>query len=182
MALQQNQNPQNVYNREINFTTTNLSNGNVFSEPHVVTLVNGIYQIPLNQQIINGNQFGPCIVIPLTTNTGFGAPYLKIHLPQNNESVMYVTFAQKNASMVDGYYDYIQGIPESYRTALRNWILDEQSFNSLQTTPLSKKLTFKVKGFDTNQVSASVEFTIEFKAIFGIQEANQGSQSISLTQ
>lgn len=162
-----NQDPQNVYNRVINFTTTNLSNGNQFIEPHTVTLQNGSYNIPLNPINIQGNAYGPCIVVPLTTNINNGAPYLKFHLPQNNESVMYVTFCIRHTGMADGYYDYVNGIPNAYRTALRNWIKDDRLINLSIPTNLTKVLTFTVKGIDTNVASASVQFTVTFRAEFG---------------
>lgn len=163
----QNQNPQNLYNRVINFTTTNLSNGQPFEEPHSVTLQNGNYNIPLNDAIIQGNPFGSCIVVPLSTNSSNGAPYLKFHLPQNDDSVMYVTFAIKHSGMSDGYYDYVQGIPDNYRTALKNWIKDDRIFNSTDTSPKTKTLKFTVKGVETNSVSSSIQFSITFSAIFG---------------
>jgi len=163
----QNQDPKNVYNRVINFTTTDLSNGNVFSEPHTVTLQNGTYNIPLNNTTIQGNPHGPCIVVPLTTNSSNGSPYLKFHLPQNNESTMYVTFAIRHTGMSDGYYDYIQGIPSSYRTALRTWINDNRATLANQSTTLTKSLKFKVKGIDTNVSSASIDFFVTFSAVFG---------------
>lgn len=165
--LNQNIDPQNALNREINFATTNLSNGNQFIEPHTVTLLNGNYNIPLNNSSIQGNPYGPCIVVPLTTNINNGAPYLKFHFPQNNESVMYITFAQKNNSMSDGYYDYIQGIPDTYRSALRTWIRDDRPVAFNQPITLPKTLTFNVKGIDTNLASASVTFTVTFQAQFG---------------
>jgi hypothetical protein len=162
-----NPNPQNVYNYAINFTTTNLSNGNPFVEPHTVTLQNGSYNIPLNPINIQGNAYGPCIVVPLSTNINNGAPYLKFHLPQNDESVMYVTFCIRHTGMNDGYYDYVNGIPDAYRSALRTWIKDDRVTNINATTTLTKTLTFNVKGIDTNVVSATIPFTVTFSATFG---------------
>jgi hypothetical protein len=161
-----NQDPQNVYNRVINFTTTNLLNGNLYEEPHTVILLNGV--TPINSLTIQGNPYGPCIVVPLTTNINQGANYLKFHLPQNNESAMYVTFAQKNNNMSDGYYDYIQGIPDSYRNDLRNWIRDGRVLSTGSQAPLERTISFSVRGIDTNVVSASVDFDITFSAVFGL--------------
>jgi hypothetical protein len=81
---------------------------------------------------------------------------------------MYVTFAQKNASMADGFYDYITGIPVDYRTALRTWIRDNNlPMNLSQVIPRTKSLSFTSYGLDTNQVSSAIPFKINFTAIFG---------------
>jgi len=163
-----NTNPLNSLHKKISFTTTNLSNGEQFDEKHYVTLLNGTYGIPLNSQIIQGNPYGPCIVIPLTTNSGNGSPYLKIHLPQDNESVMYITFSIRHNAMSDGYYDYIQGIPTAYRTALRNWIKDNKLIDLNSTKPTTKSLKFNVRGIDTAQISASLDFYVNFSAVLGL--------------
>jgi len=163
----QNQDPQNVYNYEVNFTTTNLSNGDEFIEPHTVSDPNGSFSVPLNFTKPTGNAYGSIIVIPMSSNSSNGAYYLKLHLPQPGESKMYVTFAQKNNSMADGYYDYIQGIPEDFRTQLRLWILDGLNQLPVNGISKSKTLVFTVKGIDTNVSSASVQFTVSFGATFG---------------
>jgi hypothetical protein len=69
--------------------------------------------------------------------------------------------------MNDGYYDYVNGIPDAYRSALRTWIKDDRVTNINATTTLTKTLTFNVKGIDTNVVSATIPFTVTFSATFG---------------
>jgi sulfite reductase beta subunit-like hemoprotein len=80
---------------------------------------------------------------------------------------MYITFAKKNSSMSDGYYDYVQGIPDDYRNELRAWIRDGKNFIPSGGENLAKKLKFKIKGVDTNDVSASIDFTISISAVYG---------------
>lgn len=166
MATTANQNPANVVHRKVAFTTTNLDNGDIFDEPHFVngpTPV-GAFNIPLNGVSIVGNK----VVVPLQTTTGWGSYWLKFWLPQPGSKIMYVTFAQKNASMADGFYDYITGIPVDYRTALRTWIRDDNLPTNLsQVIPRTKSLSFTSYGLDTNQVSSAIPFKINFTAIFG---------------
>lgn len=160
-----NQDPSNVLNYEVNFTTTNLNNGDPFTEPHFVSgpTPGGTFNIPLNAVPINGNK----VVIPLSTNTAAGSFWLKLHLPQPGSSTMYITFAQKNSAMADGYYDYITGIPATMRTDLRNWIKDNAILNINQNVTKIKTLLFTVYGYDTNQVSSAIQFRVRFSALFG---------------
>jgi hypothetical protein len=158
-----NQNPENVLNYVVNFTTTNVSDGQIFEEPHTVSGPNGAFTIPLNAVSISGSK----IVVPLTTNTAPGAYYLKLHLPQPGSSKFYVTFAQKNNSMADGYYDYITGIPTDYRSSLRTFIADGITTFPTQPTTYSKSLVFTVYGLDTNQVANAVQYTVRLSAVFG---------------
>lgn len=160
-----NQNPQNIQAKySISFTTTNLDNGETFSEPHTASIEAGTYNIPLNAISIGNGK----MVIPLTTNTTQGSHFLKLHLPQPGSSIMYVTFAQKNNAMADGYYDYITGIPSAYRSSLRTWIKDQRITNVSTPTVLDKGLKFKVYGLDTNLLQSAIEFEIKFSATFGV--------------
>lgn len=157
----------------VNFTTTNLSNGNTFVEPHTVSGPNGSFTVPLNAINIGGNK----VVVPLTSDTSPGAYYLKFHMPQPGSSEFYVTFAQKNLSYSDGYYDYTTGIPTDYRSDLRTFIADGAT--SIPTTPhtRTKTLVFMVYGLDTNQTSAAVQFTVKFTAQFGFTSSSGSGSS-----
>lgn len=168
-----NQDPANVLNKKVSFTTTNLLNGEVFLEPHTVSgpTPQGTFTIPLNAINIVGNK----TVIPLTSSTGAGTYWLKIHKPQPGSSALYVTFAQKNSAMADGYYDYVTGIPAAFRTALRSWIADNPT--SLSTSPVTytKSLLFTVNGIDTNQISSAIQFRVSFSAVIGGVAIGTGS-------
>jgi hypothetical protein len=159
-----NQAPQNVLHYAVNFTTTNLDNGDSFVEPHSVSgpTPGGTFNIPLNAVPITGSK----VVVPLQTTTGSGSYWLKFWLPQPGSSIMYVTFCVKNNSYADGYYDYQTGIPSAYRTALRTWIRDNVTTNVSSTVTLNKNLLFTVYGLDTNQVSSAIQFRVRFEAIF----------------
>lgn len=159
-----NTNPANALNKKIKFTTTNLDNGTIFIEPFEVTGPNGSFNVPLNAVNYSGLG-GKKVFIPLTTNTSEGANYLKIHLPQPGSDTLYVTFAKKHSVMADGYYDYISGIPNSYRTDLRNWILDGNSITQISTI-FSKTLVFSAIGQNTNQSSQAIQFKIKFVGTF----------------
>lgn len=177
-----NQNPASIPTaKSVTFTTTNLSNGETFVEPHSVAgpTPSGTFNIPLNGISLLG---GTKVVVPLSTTTGFGSYWLKFHMPQPGSSKMYVTFAQKNNSMADGYYDYSSGIPADFRTALRNWIKDNKTTSVSSTTVLSKSLLFTVYGLDTNKVSSAIQFKVTFKASFGasIPAESAAPASISL--
>lgn len=164
MATTANQNPANVVHRKVTFNTTNLSNGDIFDEPYFVNgpTPGGTFNIPLNGVGIVGNK----VVVPIQTTTGWGSYWLKFWLPQPGSKIMYVTFAQKNASMADGYYDYITGVPSDYRTALRTWIRDNVATPINSSVTKTKSLVFTSYGLDTNQVSAAIQFKINFTAIF----------------
>jgi len=54
-----NQDPASVLNAVVNFTTTNLSDGDPFVEPHTVSGPNGTFTIPLNAVNIGGNNSCP---------------------------------------------------------------------------------------------------------------------------
>lgn len=162
MAQFQNQDPQNAYNYEVNFTTTNLSNGDPFVEPHTVSGPTpvGAINIPLNAIVSGSKAF-----IPLTSASGNGAYYLKLHFPQPGSSKMYVTFAMRHTGYNDGYYDFIQGIPDDYRAAFKEFCRDGNLISINNTTPQIKKMKFVVKGIDTNNVSASVEYQVWLRYI-----------------
>lgn len=156
--------PENIkIAKKVSFTTTDLSNGSTFVEPHTVTLDNGSYNVPLNFVI---DSTGTKIFVPLTTSTGPGSSWLKIHLPQPDESIMYITYAVKSNRMVDGYYDFINGINSTYRAHLRTFILDGLSIPAAGLPNQTKDLKFYVYGLDTNQTQNTIQFTVRFRANF----------------
>jgi len=88
-------------------------------------------------------------------------------MPQPNSSKFYITYAVKNNSYADGYYDYQTGIPSQYRTDLRNFILDAAQSIPQFPTSITKTLVFSVYGLDTNQVSSAIQYKVIFSATFG---------------
>jgi len=117
---------------------------------------------------------GTKFVVPLTTDTASGAPFLKFHLPNGTSSnKMYVTFAVKNSRMADGYYDYTTGIPALYKTNLKNFIVaglngQPLSYNQFINLngPKTKEIRFTAYGSSTNKPAEAVTFYITFKAVF----------------
>lgn len=114
---------------------------------------------------------GTKALIPLTTSTGNGAPYLKIHFPTSpTGNTLYLTYAVANSNMADGYYDYKTGVPSSYFNALRAWINTNpttglQYVNST-TTVRSRNLKFSAYGSNTNKPANAVTFYLKFQATF----------------
>jgi hypothetical protein len=154
---------EDAYTFEIDFTTTDLSNGNMVIEPHEVTGPTPINVTnPLNHYSISSN-----VYVPLTTNTSQGANYLVFFLPQPGSSKMHVGFATKSSLYEGGYYFYTQGMTTSYRSDFKEFCRDSQdtSFNAGPKN-LDKRVKFSVKGIDTNNVSASVEFQVWFRWYF----------------
>lgn len=163
-----NQNPESVFNFQVQFNTTNINNGNSFSEFYNVsqpTAFQTTFQIPFNFNIISPNK----IAIPLQSQTGLGSFWIKLWLPQPSSNKMFITFCVKvnNSLYPDGFYDYKTGIPTNYRNALRTWILDnnlvaggggQQTFNKI--------LQFFVHGTTTNNISESTQFLVRFSATF----------------
>jgi hypothetical protein len=159
-----NQNPANIgfpMAQVVNFTTTNLSNGDLFVEPHTVSGPSGSFNVPVSAIPISGNK----IVIPLTSDTSAGANFLKLHLPQPNSSIFYVTFCVKNNAMQDGYYDYTTGIPTDYRTDFRTFTRDGATSFPVGGATYVKTLVFQVIGLDTNVASAAVQYTVRLSSV-----------------
>lgn len=165
-----NTSPENLkIAKSVTFTTTNLSDGNTFAEPHTVTLNNGSYNVPLN---FITNSAGTKIFIPLTSNTGAGSSWIKIHLPQPDKSIMFITFATKANIMEDGYYDFNNGISANYRADLRTFIQDSTPIPVAGITKW-KDLTFTIYGLDSNQTQNAIQFKTRFRASFSNQIAAQ---------
>lgn len=156
-----NPSPSSVLNKRITFATVNNTNGNIIPEPFRVF---GPYAQGVR---ITRLRLGNKAVIPLTTETGEGAFFLKLHFPYivgNNMSMsqaMYVTFCAKNQAYDDGYKDYIQRVPVAYATALKRWI-DNGRTPSTSGTIRYRKLSFTAYGEETAQANNAVSFEIRF--------------------
>ena len=110
---------------------------------------------------------GTKVVIPLTTSSASGAPYLKIHFPTGaNGKTMYLTYCVANSLMADGYYDYKTGVPTTYYNALRNWISGVSGAVSVSTVK-TRSLKFSAYGNATNKAANSVTFYINVQGTFG---------------
>jgi len=149
--------------RKVEFTTTNVDFAIQFVEPHTVNGPNGAFTVPLNAINIGGSK----VVVPLSSNSAQGAYYLKFHLPQPGSSEFYVTFAQKNNNMTDGYYDYQTGVPAAYKTDFRTFVKDNLVALPNSLTTLKKNLVFSVYGLDSSQPQQAEQFKVEFNAVFG---------------
>jgi len=149
--------------RKIEFTTTNVDYAIQFVEAHFVSGPTGAFTVPLNTLNIGGAKY----VVPLTANSAQGANYLKFHFPQPGSSEFYVTFAQKNNNMTDGYYDYQTGVPDGYKSDFKTFVKDNIQSLPSQLTTLKKNLVFSVYGIDSNQPAEAEQFKVEFNAIFG---------------
>jgi hypothetical protein len=108
---------------------------------------------------------GTKAVIPLTTSSGAGAPYLKIHFPTGGGKSIYLTYCVANPYMSDGYYDYKTGVPTAYFNALRAWINLVPSI----VTPATKTriLKFSAYGNATNKPANAVTFYFNLQGTFG---------------
>lgn len=130
---------------------------------------------------------GTKAVIPLSTTTGNGAPYLKIHFPTAaNGNNLYVTYAVANSYMADGYYDYKTGVPTAYYNALRAWINTNPSTGSIYSTVVpvlrTRSLKFTAVGNSTNRPANAVTFYVKFQGLFGGVTSNPSRGTITLTQ
>ena len=108
---------------------------------------------------------GTKAVIPLSTASGAGAPYLKIHFPTGSGKNLYVTYCVANPYMADGYYDYKTGVPAAYATALKDWI---NLVPSVITPALkTRTLKFSAYGNSTNKPANSITFFVKLQGTFG---------------
>lgn len=152
-----------VFKKEVAFSTQDEITGQIITEGYNV---NGPFHTTINAIPLAG---GTKFVVPLTSDTGSGAPFLKFHFPNGTSSnKMYVTFAVKNIEMADGYYDYKTGIPTTYKNQLKNFIV--APINAIQLSilngPREKKIRFTTYGSSTNKPAESVTFYVTFKAVF----------------
>ena len=151
--------PNTIFNKEVSFSTLDTITGNEILEGYIVSNPShaGITVVGL----AGGNK----AVVPLSTATGNGSPYLKFHFPSGpSANTMYITFCVKNTTMVDGFYDYKTGIPSSYRTSLRSWI--RGTGNLLFIGTKTKSLKFTSYGSGTNKPQEAVTFYTNFQALF----------------
>ena len=160
----QNANPATIFHKEVMFSTQDEISSQIIIEGYNVNgpVNSTITSIPL----AGGSKF----VVPLTSDsTSPGAPFLKFHFPNGTSgNKLYVTFAVKNSRMADGYYDYTTGIPATYRTQLRNFIvspINSVQFNNL-SGPREKEIRFTTYGSSTNKPAEAVTFYVTFKAVY----------------
>lgn len=169
-----NPNPATIFNKKVIFSTLDTITGNQVSEGYNVSNPSaaGITVVTLAG--------GTKAVVPLSTSTGSGSPYLKFHFPQGSANTMYITFCVKNSYMTDGYYDYTTGIPSTYRTALRNWIKGPGLVITSGTK--TKSLKFTAYGTSTNKPQEAVTFYVNFQALFSasVSSGSAGPAVISL--
>jgi hypothetical protein len=161
-----NINPYNnaaIFKKEVAFSTQDEITGQIITEGYNV---NGPFHTTITAIPLAG---GKKFVVPLTTDTGAGAAFLKFHFPNETSSnKMYVTFAVKNSVMADGYYDYTTGIPAPYKDKLKNFIVAPTSGNQLNliSGPREKSIRFTTYGSSTNKPAEAVTFYIKFTAVF----------------
>lgn len=167
------------FKQTVILSTVDKNNNNApISEAFIVTgpTAAGVTKIP-----INGTNKA---VIPLTTTSGDGAPFLKIHYPTVG-NMMYITFAVANSQMQDGYYDYQTGVPASYLQALRAWINTNpntgQPYITTSNTPTVRVrgLKFIAYGAGTNKPGNAVTFFLNYQGTFAPSTSNTGSGSAS---
>lgn len=164
-----------IFKKEVSFSTQDEITGQSITEGYNV---NGPFNTTITAIPLAG---GTKFVVPLTVDTGSGAPYLKFHFPNGTSSnKMYVTFAVKNSRMADGYYDYTTGIPTTYKTKLKNFIVSgvngQQNQNQFNINgPREKKIRFTTYGSSTNKPAESVTFYVTFKAVFTPNAVSQGA-------
>lgn len=157
-----NENPAVIFHKEVTFATQDeISLQNIIEGYNV----NGPFHTSITSIALAG---GTKFVVPLTSDsTSSNAPFLKFHFPNGTSgNKLYITFAVKNSRMADGYYDYKTGIPNTYRSKLKNFILAPQVNISNISGPKSKEIRFTVYGSSTNKPAEAVTFYVTFKAIF----------------
>lgn len=155
------------FKRTVSLSTTDQNNNNAaIAESFSIS---GPVSQGITPILIAG---GTKAVIPISTTTGNGAPYLKIHFPTAaNGNNLYITYAVANQFMADGYYDYKTGVPTSYYNALRAWINTNQStgtiFTSINPVLRTRSLKFTAVGNSTNKPANAVTFYVKFQGLFG---------------
>jgi hypothetical protein len=166
MATTQNSDPTTIFHKEITFSTTDEISGQIIAEGYNVS---GPFNSTITSVTLTG---GKKCVVPITSDTGQGAPYLKFHFPNGTSSNrIYLTFAVKNSNMADGFYDYKTGIPTTYKSKLKQFIISHlpvsQQFNATGTK--TKALRFTTYGSSTNKPAEAVTFYFTFSALFSTQ-------------
>lgn len=167
--------PQNSgYKDHFILSTQDLNNNNApISEGYVVS---GPVSQGISPIFIEG---GKKALIPLSTASGNGAPYLKIWFPTNGGNTVYITYCVANSFMADGYYDYTTGVPATYFNALRTWINTNPSTGQAYTNVLpqvhTRTLKFSAYGALTNKPQNAVTFYLKYTGTFsaGIPAGNE---------
>lgn len=172
ITLTPNTNPTAItFKQTITLSTLDQNNSNApISEGYIVS---GPASPGITPIFIAG---GTKAVIPLTTSSGAGSPFLKIHFPTNpNGKIMYLTYCVSNPYMADGYYDYKTGVPTVYYNALRAWINLLGPFLIGGPVLKTRSLKFSAYGNLTNKAANSVTFYIKVQGTFGSSPAAAGS-------
>lgn len=155
------------FKRTVTLSTTDQNNNNQpVTESYTVTGPSAPGVTPI---VLPG---GTKVVIPLSTSSAAGAPFLKIHLPTGtNGNKVYVTYAVSSPFMADGYYDYKTGVPTDYYNALRAWINTNPSTGNQYTSVVpvvrTRSLKFVAVGNSTNKPGNATTFYIKFQGLFG---------------
>jgi hypothetical protein len=164
-----------TFKKTIVLSTVDQNNNNSSVTESTYT-VSGPVSQGVSPIFISGTQKA---VIPLTTATGNGAPYLKIHFPNSSSpNTMYITYCVANSFMMDGFYDYKTGVPASYFNALRTWINTNPVTGGqyLNGTPIlrGRTLKFSAYGSSTNKPANSVTFFVKFEGTYGTAVVTTG--------
>jgi hypothetical protein len=152
-----------VFKKEIKFSTTDEISGQVILEGYNVS---GPFNSSITSTTLAG---GKKCVVPISSDLGSGAPYLKFHFPNGSSSdKIYLTFAVKNAQMADGYYDYKTGIPTAYRSKLKQFVISHLSPSAQMAAngTKTKELRFTAYGSSTNKPAEAVTFYFTFSGLF----------------
>lgn len=168
MAIVANTNPTSItFKESVILSTLDQNNSNApIAEGYVVSGPSSPAVTPI---FIAG---GTKAVIPLTTSSGEGAPFLKIHFPTSpSGTTLYVTYCVANSFMADGFYDYKTGVPTSFYNSLRAWINTNPAtgapFSNITPTIRTRSLKFSTYGNVTNVPGNSVTFYVNFQGTFG---------------
>jgi hypothetical protein len=174
IALIANTNPVAIsYKQTITLSTLDQNNSNApIAEGYIVSgpACPGVTPI-----FIAG---GTKAVIPLSTASGTGAPYLKIHFPVGSGNKLYMTYCVANPYMSDGYYDYKTGVPTAYYNALRAWINLVPSLATGGPILKTRSLKFSAYGNATNKPANSVTFYINLQGTFGALSLSTSTFSV----
>lgn len=163
-SLFPNTNPTAItFKQTISLSTLDQNNSNApINEGYIVSgpVIAGVTPI-----FIAG---GTKAVIPLSTSSGVGAPYLKIHFPTVlNGKNIYLTYCVANPYMADGFYDYKTGVPAAYFNALKAWIGLVPSLISGGPVLKTRSLKFSAYGNLTNKPANSTTFYFKLQGTFG---------------
>lgn len=150
-----------VFKQSVVFSAVDQNNNNApINEGFIVS---GPVSQGITPIFISG---GAKAVIPLTTASGNGAPYLKIWFPNQIGNALYLTYCVANSAAPDGYYDYKTGVPTTYFSALRAWIAGGSSISSISTIIASRSLKFSAYGRTSNKPANATTFYIKFQGTF----------------